>query len=70
MQEYDPLIEILEHAAESCEQRSKAYVLRNLQAVLRADSELRKELQRRIVAVRESAVTSKSAPRSALGRQR
>jgi hypothetical protein len=48
MQEYDPLIEILEYAAASCEQRSKATALRNLQAVLRADVGLSKELQRRM----------------------
>ena len=58
MPEYDPLIEILEYATESCEQRSKANVLRNLQAVLRADTDLSKELQRRIVAMREAATTS------------
>lgn len=58
MSEYDPLIEILKYAAESCEERSKANLLRKLPAVLRADSDLSKELQRRIIAVRETPVTS------------
>lgn len=49
--QYDPLIEILEYAAESCEQRPKAYALRNLQAVLKADVNLSKELQRRMAAL-------------------
>jgi hypothetical protein len=54
MQEYDPLIDILEHAAESCEQRSKANALRNLQAVLRADVGVSKELQRRMAEMMRS----------------
>jgi len=51
MEEYDPLIEILKCAEESCEHRSKAVALHNLQQVLRADVELSKELQRRMAAM-------------------
>ena len=52
--DYDPLADLLEVAAESCEETgkpSKANALRNLQKVLRADPSLRKELQKRMAAV-------------------
>jgi len=51
MQKYDPLIEILKLAEDSVRHPSKADALRNLQAVLRADGNLSKELQRRMAAV-------------------
>ena len=61
MQEYDPLIEILKFAEESCNPPSKAVALRNLQQVLRADVELSKELQRRMAAVlRDTPVSAQS----------
>lgn len=49
--DYDPLADILEVAAEYCDEAgriSKAAALRNLENVLRQDAELSKELQRRI----------------------
>lgn len=58
MQQHDPLTELLEYAAESCEQRSEANVLRNLEAVSRADEALSQELQRQIVAIREASFSS------------
>ena len=51
MEPYDPLVEILQVAEESCESLgriSKASALRNLQTVLRADNDLSKEIQRRM----------------------
>jgi len=51
MLEYDPLIEILKFAEDSVRHPGKANTLRNLQAVLRADVELSKELQRRMATV-------------------
>jgi hypothetical protein len=47
MQEYDPLID----AEDSVRHPGKADALKNLQAVLRADVILSKELQRRMAAV-------------------
>jgi len=49
--DYDPLCDILAVAAECCDrdgQISKAAALRNLEAVLRQDVELSKDLGRRI----------------------
>jgi hypothetical protein len=49
--EYDALIDLLHIAEQSCEamgQPSKVVAFRNLQTVLREDSELSKELQRRM----------------------
>jgi hypothetical protein len=48
---YDALVDLLQTAEQSCEamgQMSKAVALRNLQTVLREDSELSRELQRRM----------------------
>jgi hypothetical protein len=48
---YDPLADLLDLAAESCEVRllpSKALMLRNLQIVLKKEPELSKELLRRM----------------------
>ena len=53
MQGYDPLVEILHVAEESCEslgQIGKSAALRNLQTVLRADQVLSKEIQKRMAA--------------------
>jgi len=53
MQEYDPLVEILQVAEQSCEllgQIGKSGALRSLQIVLRADPSLSKELQKRMAA--------------------
>jgi hypothetical protein len=53
MQEYDPLVEILQVAEESCEflgEIGKSGALRNLQIVLRAPPSLSKELQKRMAA--------------------
>jgi hypothetical protein len=49
--QYDPLIEILNVAANSVEQAGKAAAIRNLQIVLRADPILSKELQKRMAAL-------------------
>jgi hypothetical protein len=49
--DYDPLADLLEVAAESCEDLgkiSKAQMLRNLQDVLKEEPELSKDLARRI----------------------
>ena len=55
MQEYDPLIEILQVAEESVEHPAKSAVLRNLQTVLKQGPNLSRELGKRIAAVlRES----------------
>jgi hypothetical protein len=51
MQEYDPLIEILNVAQESVEHPAKSAALRNLQAVLRQDPELSRELGKRMAAM-------------------
>ena len=54
MQEYDPLVEILQVAEQSCEllgQIGKSAALRNLQIILRADPSLSKELQKRMAAI-------------------
>ena len=51
MEQYDPLVEILQVAEESCESLgriSKASALRNLQRVLRADEGLSREIQKRM----------------------
>ena len=51
MEHYDPLADILQVAAEYCDdarQISKAAALNNLEVVLREDAKLSKELQRRI----------------------
>jgi hypothetical protein len=51
MDRYDPLADLLEVAAESCDeagQPSKAHALRNLQVVIRKEPELSRELQRRM----------------------
>jgi hypothetical protein len=48
---YDPLVDLLHTAEQSCEamgQPSKVVALQNLQVVLREDAELSKELQRRM----------------------
>ena len=53
MQQYDPLVEILHVAEQSCEllgQVGKSDALRNLQAVLKADVGLSKEIQKRMAA--------------------
>jgi len=53
MQEYDPLVDILKVAEQSCEllgQIGKSDSLRNLQAVLKADVDLSKEIQKRMAA--------------------
>ena len=55
MQEYDPLIDILKVAENSVRHPGKADALKNLQAVLRADVVLSKELQRRMAAVLRGA---------------
>ena len=49
--EYDPLVEILTVAENSVEHGGKSLAIRNLQAVLRADPKLSKELQKRMAAV-------------------
>jgi hypothetical protein len=49
--DYDPLADLLEVAAESCEEtgkRSKALAIRNLQIVLNQEPELSGELLRRM----------------------
>jgi hypothetical protein len=49
--DYDPLADLLEVAAESCEDMgkiSKAQMLRNSQSVLKKEPELSKELLRRM----------------------
>jgi hypothetical protein len=51
MERYDPLIDILKTAEESLPHPSKAAVLRNLQTVLIEDSELSRELGRRVAQV-------------------
>lgn len=53
MPEYDPLIEILSVAEETCEslgQIGKSAALRNLKTVLRSDRHLSEELQKRMAA--------------------
>ena len=53
MLEYDPLVEILQVAEQSCEslgQIGKSAALRNLQAVLRSDRDLSTEIQKRMAA--------------------
>jgi len=53
MQEYDPLVEVLHVAEESCEslgQIGKSAALRSIQAVLRSDPDLSKEIQKRMAA--------------------
>jgi hypothetical protein len=56
MQEYDPLIEILNIAENSVEHPAKSAALRNLQTVLRADPSLSKELQRRMAELLKNEV--------------
>jgi len=51
MDQYDPLADLIHFAEQACDnqgQISKAAALENLQLVLREDSELSKELQRRL----------------------
>jgi hypothetical protein len=51
MERYDPLADLLEVAAESCENLgkiTKAQMLRNLQSVLYGEPELSRELLRRM----------------------
>ncbi len=53
MLEYDPLVEILRVAEETCESLGyigKSAALRNLQTVLRSDQHLSEELQKRMAA--------------------
>jgi len=53
MQEYDPLVDILKVAEQFCEllvQIGKSDALRNLQAVLKVDVDLSKEIQKRMTA--------------------
>jgi hypothetical protein len=59
MDRYDPLADLLEVAAESCDdagQPSKAKMLRNLQVVIREEPELSKELQRRMAQLLKNGV--------------
>jgi hypothetical protein len=58
MEEYDPLIEILNVAEESVEHLAKSAALRNLQTVLRADPNLSKELQRRMAQLLKNEIPS------------
>jgi hypothetical protein len=59
--DYDPLADLLEVAAESCDeslQPSKANALRNLQIVLKKEPELSKELLRRMAQLLKNEVRS------------
>lgn len=59
MMDYDPLADLFDVAAESCEDLgkiSKAQMLRNLQSVLKEEPELSKELQRRMAQLLKNGV--------------
>jgi hypothetical protein len=59
--DYDPLADLLEVAAESCEEtgkRSKALAIRSLQIVLNQEPELSRELLRRMAQLLKNEIPS------------